>query len=139
MGKLVLKDADVVIDGTNLSTHVTKVTIDDKTDKVDVTGMQEDYREWDQGLKDATLSITFISDFAVGSVDAVLAPLYSSGDTFDVVIKPTSAAVSATNPSFTQVSRLYNYSPLAGSVGEASTTDVEFANGGSDGILRATS
>jgi hypothetical protein len=137
--KLVLKDASVEIDGVDLSDHVTQVTIEDTADEVDVTGMQQPYREFDVGLKDATITITFISDFEAGSVDATLAPLYAGDEEFDAVIKPRSGAVSATNPSFTQVSKLYGYSPIAGNVGEASTTDVPLRNAGPDGIVRAVS
>lgn len=136
--KLVLKDADIEIDGVNLSNHANSVTLEDSADEVDITGFQSDYKEFDQGLKDATITITFISDFEAGKVDATLYPLYSGGDTFDVVVKPTDDAVSATNPAYVMHGRMYTYNPIAGGVGDASTTDVTFRNASQLGIVKQT-
>lgn len=138
MAKIVLKDAFIQIDGTDLSDHVSSVTIEDSAEEVDLTGFGADYREFGQGLKDATITATVFQDFAAASVDAVLHPLYASGGTFGVVVRPTSATKSATNPEYTLVSRLFTYSPLAGGVGEASTTDVTFRNAGTAGLQRGT-
>lgn len=138
MAKFVLKDAVVTIDGTDLSDHISSVTIEDTADEVEFTGLGADYREFGQGLKDATITCTFFQDFAASEVDATLNTLYSGGGTFAVVVKADNAAVSATNPSYTLNSRIYSYSPISGAVGDASTTDVTFRNGGTSGLVRGT-
>jgi hypothetical protein len=71
-------------------------------------------------------------------VDAVLFPLYDSGGTFTVTVKATSSTTSSTNPQYSMVSRLFNYNPIAGAVGDASTTTVTFRNAGTAGITRGT-
>ena len=57
MAKQVLKNAYVSVDGTNLSDHVSSVTIEANADKVEFTSFGATYREFGQGLKDANISI----------------------------------------------------------------------------------
>ena len=139
MAKLVLRDAYVVVDGTNLSTHVSSVTIEDSADEVEFTGFgPSSYREYGQGLKTASVQLEVFQDHASGSVDAVFHPLYTSGGTFGVEIRPTSSAVSATNPAYTMTGRLFTYSPLQGAVGDANTTSITVNNAGTAGLVRGT-
>lgn len=138
MGKLILKDAFIEIDGVDLSDRATQVTIDTPTDDVDLTTFGSDYHEHGQGLKDATITVTFIQDLDAGQVDATLWPLHESGDTFPVVVRANSAVAAAGNPEWQMTAILLNYSPIAGSVGEASTTDVSFTNASQTGVTRVT-
>ena len=140
MAKMVFRDAVVTVNGTDLSDHANQVTIEDTADEVDLTGFTSaGYREFGQGLKDATITITFFQDFASSSVDATLSALYSGGSAGTVVIKPTSATVSATNPTYTMVSKLYSYGPVAGAVGDALTVEATFRHSGTAGVVRGTS
>lgn len=143
MAKFVLKDAVITVGGANLSDHFSSVTIDTSTEDVDVTGFTSaSYREFATGFKDATISGDVFQDFAASSVDAVLWPLgpgNTAGTTFAVTVKATSAAVSATNPLYTMAqAALFEYSPIAGGVGDASATSVSFRNAGTAGITRGT-
>jgi len=138
MAKQVLKDAYIVVNGTNLSDHVSSVTLEDTADEVEFTGFGGDYREYGQGLKTASISLEVFQDFAAGQVDAVMEPLYRTGGTFTVEVRPTSATVTSTNPKYTMVGRLFSYSPLQGAVGDANTTSVTINNGGTAGLVRGT-
>ncbi|MES2866730.1 MAG: hypothetical protein V4703_08210, partial [Actinomycetota bacterium] len=74
---------------------------------------------------------------AAGEVDATLWPLAIAYTTFAVAIKPTSAAISATNPEYQLATgHLLSYSPMDGKIGEASKTTVEFVNAGNTGLVR---
>jgi len=137
MAKHVLKNADVVIDSVNLSDHISSVTLETSRPEVDVTAMGNSHQQFAAGLGDATITLEVFQDYAAASVDTTLWPKSNSDTAFNVVVKPTSNVVSATNPSFTMSSLLYEYSPLAGSVGDANTTTVTFRNAGT-GITRAT-
>lgn len=139
MGKFVLKDAYVEVDGTDLSNMASSVTVGQPADEVEATGFGSDYREFLQGLKDGTITVAFFQDFAPGSVHDTLNPVYQSGATFPLVIRPTSAAVGTTNPEFQMTARLFDYTPLAGGVGEAATFDAAFRNADQSGIVVATS
>ena len=139
MAKHVLKDASIVVNGVNLSDHVSEVTIETSRDEVDVTAMGAVNKMIVAGLGDATITMTVYQDYAAASVDATLFPLSQTNTPFAVVVKPTSAAVSATNPSFTMQALLFDYSPIAGGVGDANTTEVTFRNADQTGLVRATS
>ena len=95
--------------------------------------MTSGYRESRGGLRPATATVTFQQDFAAGEVHATLEPLYASGSSFPLIIKPTSSALSATNPGFTMTSILLSYSFLSGSVGEKSTIEASFTNADTTG------
>ena len=138
MAKIVLKDAYIKVDSTVLSDHVSSVTLEDTADEVEFTSFGANYREYGQGLKTASITLEVFQDFASGSVDAVMEPLYNSGGTFTVEVRPTSAAVSATNPKYTMIGRLFSYSPLQGAVGDANTTSVVVNNAGTAGLVRGT-
>lgn len=140
MAKFVLKDAVLTVNAVNLSDHASSVTIEGTTEDVDVTSFTAAaYREFTDGFKDATITSTFFQDFQAASVDATLYPLWNAGSTFAVTVKATSATTSATNPLYSlPAAKMYSYSPLAGGVGDASSTDVTFRNAGTAGLTRAT-
>lgn len=138
MGKVVIKDASITINAVNLSNHVSKVTVATQFNKVDVSSMGDTFMEYLQGLGDATITVDFFQDFDSGEVDDTLWPLMISGSVFPIVVKPTSAAVSATNPSYTMSAILLTYDPIDASIGAASTTSVQFQNAGTAGVVKAT-
>ena len=138
MGKLVLTNASIVIDGTDLSQRSTQVAIDPQSDEVDLTAFQEEWKDTGVGLKDATMQVTFLQDTAAGMVDETLWPLFKSGEVFFIEVKSDKGPKSATNPLWKMGTRLFNYSPISGSVGQASTTQVTFKNGSPTGLERIT-
>jgi hypothetical protein len=136
--KLILKDADIKINGVDMSDHINKVTVMTTFNQVDVTAFGARYKEIGQGLGDASITCDFFADFDASSVDQTLWPLSQSGSIFPVVVKPTSATVSATNPTYTMLAVLSNYNPIDGSVGTASVTSVVFSNADQSGVVRGT-
>lgn len=139
MAKFVWRDAYIAINGTALSDHCSSLTIDDHGDEIDFTSFSSaGYREIGQGLKDATVTATFFSDFAASSVHAILQPLYTSGGTFGIELRPTSATVSSTNPKYTMTGRLFSYAGMGGGVGDAANFDVSFRNAGTAGPVWGT-
>jgi len=136
MAKFVLKNPVVMVNSVDLSDHISQCTIETSYDDVDVTAFGSTYREILQGMGDATITLSFFQDFAAAKVDATLWPLASGGSTFPVTVKPTNAAVSSTNPRYDMTGVLLSYAPIAGSVGEASTTDVTIRNASQTGLTR---
>lgn len=139
MAKFVLKDAYVAINGTAISDHVSSCEVESTFDEVDFTAFgPSNYREMGQGMGDATITLTVFQDYAASSIDSIFWPLSQSGGTFGVEVRPTSAAVSTTNPKYTMTGRLFQFNPLAGAVGDASTTDIPIRNAGTAGLVRGT-
>lgn len=126
MAKLVLRDCQIVVNGTDLSDHVNAVTINLSKDDVDTTSFSGGGRERVAGLKDDSFEVTFQQDFAASEVDAVLYPLWDNETEFTVAVRPTTAAISSTNPEYTGTCILLEYTPLDGKVGDLSETKVSF-------------
>jgi hypothetical protein len=138
MGKLILVNASLVIDGTDLSKRSTQVAVDAQSDEVDLTTFQEEWKDTGVGLKDATMQVTFIQDMSAGMVDDVLWPLFRSGEEFVIETKADKGPKGPSNPLYKMGTKLFTYSPLSGSVGQASTTQVTFKNTSETGLERIT-
>jgi hypothetical protein len=135
MAKEVLTQASVLVNSVDLSSHASSVSMEDAADEVEVTGFStSDYREFIPGLKDGNITVSFFNDHAANSVADTLQPLYTSGGTFPLRIKPDVAGTVA----YTMTARLYNNPLLNGAVGDANTIDVTFRNAGTLGIVRGS-
>ena len=128
MAQIVLTDASVEVNSVDLSDHVTQVVLNYEVDAVEVTAMSDGAHKFTGGLTNVSATIDFQQDFEAASVDATIEPLV--GTTTTVIIKPTSSAVGATNPSYTLTGTyVASHTPLNASVGDLSTTSVEFQGG----------
>ena len=129
MGKFVLTDAFVSINSVDLSANVETVTVNYGADTPEKTAMSESSKSRLPGLKDFSLDIQFRQDFAAALVDATLFPLVGAA-AFPIEIRPTSAAVSASNPKFTGNALLGSYSPIGGTVGDVAAATVTLPGDG---------
>ncbi len=140
MAKFVLTDVSVSIAGTDFSDHIASVAIDVSSDAVDTTAFGgSGFRTRVGGLKDGSITLSFHNDFATtgsGAVDQTIWSLFNTAAT--VVVKPTSSAVSASNPSYTGVFLVSQVNPISGSVGDLATRDLTWPTAGTGGITRAT-
>lgn len=135
MAVFVLQDASVTVNSVDLSSYVSSLTLDYAKDSVEVTAMSNSGHLFTGGLQNISLSLTLNQDFAATKVAATLDALI--GSTTTVVIKPTSAAVSATNPSYTISNAfLAGTQPVNGSVGDLASMSVTFTGGT---LVKATS
>jgi predicted secreted protein len=139
MAKHVLRNAGLKIGTTDLSDHTSSLQLEDSADEVEVSAFGAGYREFLAGLKTAQITATMFNDYAAASVDAVIAPLYEKNESFTVkAVADKAASIGATNPLFTMTGQMYSYSPIAGAVGDANTTDITINNAGTTGLTRAT-
>jgi hypothetical protein len=129
----------ISVNGINLSDHATSITVETTRDEVDVTAMGAVQKVTTPGLGDATITATFLQDYAAGSVDATLSGLATSSTPFTVEVRPTPGGRSATNPGYTLSALMYGYTPLDGSVGDALAITTSFRNASQTGLQRLTS
>lgn len=135
MAKIVLTDASITINSVALSDHANSVTLNYEVDSVEVTSFGDTGHKFAGGLQNITVDIELMQDFAASSVESTVYGLV--GSTTTIVIKPTSAAVSATNPSYTVTGAyLAAHTPVAASVGELAMTSLSFTGGS---LAKATS
>jgi len=128
MAVLVLTDASITVNSVALSDHANSVTLNYEIDSVETTAFGSTGHKFTGGLQNNSLDIEFMQDFAASNVEATIYPLV--GTTTTVVIKPTSSAVGATNPSYTLTGCfLAAHSPVAATVGELAMTSLSFTGG----------
>lgn len=136
MAEIIADDYDVVLNGTDISDHVTAIDIPVEADVVDKTAMQGGgWRSKKAGLKQANVTIGLNQDYAAGEIDSVLWPLFAT--TVSLVVKPTNGAVSTSNPSFTMNVVISRVQPIAGTVGDLATMNLTWPVDGT--VTRATS
>jgi hypothetical protein len=128
MAHFVFTDARVEINSVVLSDHVESVSLEYKAELQDDTNMGDTTRQRLGGLKDWTTSINFRQDFAASEVDATLFPLV--GVATVIKIRPTSAAISATNPEYVGTGILESYRPIGDTVGNIAAAPVTFQAAG---------
>jgi hypothetical protein len=88
-----------------------------------------------KGLESSSVTIDFFNDEATSKTLQTLQAVYGTSTT--VVIKQSSGAVAATNPSYTMSCLVNNLTPVNGTVGDISTQSVTWTVNGT--IAVATS
>jgi hypothetical protein len=134
MAKFVATDHKITINGTNLSNSLQSVDLTIQADEVDTTTFGGNFKTVTGGLLSGSVTLNFYQDFGAAAVDATLWPLLNTAAT--VVITPTSATVSSTNPSYTAVCLVSQYQPFASTVGDLATLSVTWPTSGT--VTRAT-
>ena len=128
MAKIILTDASITVNSVSLSTLANSVTLTFEKDSVEVTAFGDAGHKFTGGLQNNTCEMQLFQDFAASQTDATIYPLV--GVPTVVVIKPTSSAVGATNPSYTLTdTMLTSHTPVAGAVGEVAMTTLSFTGG----------
>lgn len=138
MAIVMSNNVSFTVNSVDLSDHVREIKIDMSAEDLDATAMGASSRAHTVGLRDDRMEVTFLQDYASAKVDATLAPLVGTTTGFTIVVKPTTAAVSATNPSYTMTGLLFDYSPIDATVGEISAPEVVFLPAPGSSIVRAT-
>lgn len=128
MASFAFTDARVLVNAVNLSAFVRSVTLNVEAEDLEDTAMGDTFRSRIGGLKDWSLDIEFNQDFAASAVDVTIFALL--GTVVAVTVRPTTAAISATNPEYSGNVLVNEYNPLDGSVGDLATTSVSWPGSG---------
>jgi len=136
MAKQVATNVVVKVAGIDLSAFVSNVSLSSSADAIEVTSFSSaGARERVSGLKDNSVTIDFMQDYAASAVEATVYPLIgSTAVTFEIL--PNGTAVSSTNPKYTGSLIVVDWTPVAGAVGELLTASVTWPITGA--ITKAT-
>ena len=127
MAQLVLKDADITVNGVVLSNRANSVELVYEVESVEVTSFGGN-RSFIGGLQNNTITIEFMQDFVAANVEATIFPLV--GQQTSVTVRASSAATSATNPLYTVSGTfLSSHTPVSATVGELAMTSLTFTGG----------
>jgi hypothetical protein len=125
----------VTVNSVDLSDHVQSITINRNFEELDVTAMGDTGRKAVKGLEASSITIDFLNDTATGETLATLQAAW--GTSVPVVVKQTSAAVSATNPSYTMTCLVNGTTDVNGAVGDLGMQSVTWNVNGSIAIATA--
>jgi hypothetical protein len=114
----------VTFNSVDLSAYVTSVTVNQSFDELEVTAMGDSAHKFAKGLEASTITLDFLNDNATSTVIPTLRAAY--GTTVPVVIKQTSGAASATNPSYSTTVLVNNLQNVNGSVSDISSQSITF-------------
>jgi hypothetical protein len=134
LAKFVATDYKVTINGQNLSTSLASVELPVELDSQETTAFGSEWRTRIAGLKSGSITLEFHQDFAAGALDSILWPLLGTNAT--VVVSPTSGTVTASNPSYSGVFLVSQYTPFSSTVGDLATVGITWELSGA--LTRAT-
>jgi hypothetical protein len=138
---MVLTDAEVLVNGVDLSDHVQQVAVETVYDKFETTLINDTQRSWQKGLCKGTVGLKFLQDFEANKVHQTLQPLLA-GAPCQVRVTPQAGDLLAPDmglaPSeslspldgvcwFLDPATLFNYTVLDGAVGEVAAVSAMFS------------
>jgi hypothetical protein len=125
----------VTVNSVDLSSLVSSATINRSFDELEVTAMGDSGHKFVKGLEASSITLDFFNDSASAKTLQTLNSTW--GTSVTVVIKQTSAAVSAENPSYTMTCLINNTTPVNGAVGDLSTQSVTWNVNGTIAVASA--
>ena len=125
----------VTVNSVDLSSLVSSATINRSFDELEVTAMGDSGHKFVKGLEASSITLDFFNDDASAKTLQTLNSTW--GTSVTVVIKQSSAAVSATNPSYTMSCLINNITPVNGAVGDLSTQSVTWNVNGTIAVASA--
>ena len=124
MAKLVLTNANISFNGTDISANVAAVTLSTSAAEVATTAFGSSAITRVSGLIDNSVTFAIHNDY--NAIDGIFFPLVGS-TAVTCVIKPNgTAAASSASPSYTCSVLVTEWTPVNGAVGELNTADVTF-------------
>lgn len=135
MAVLALTSARVELNGVDMSTYAAGVELSVDSAELDATDFGSGgWKEVIGGLKSGNVRISWHADFATTTVDDRLWALL--GTVCTLKIRPTSSAISTTNPEYQTNVLVNSLQPVAGNVGDLASMDNTWPLSGS--VTRAT-
>ena len=124
----ILSNPKVVIATVDLSDQCTAATLTRTIEALEDTAFGSTARTYTGGLENNELTVTMYMSYAATETYATLSTLV--GTKVTVIVNPTSAADSATNPGFTLTGTYLESLPVINaSLGELQTVDLTFTGG----------
>ena len=123
-----LSNPSITINAVDLSDQCTSAVINYVSEQLENTTFSNTSRSFTSGLYSNTVTVTLYQSYAATETEASIYSLV--GTTTTLVLKPTSSAVGATNPSYTLTGAFLSaHTPINASLGELSTIDLTFSGG----------
>lgn len=117
MGKQILTNGFVSINGVDLSDHAFSLDTPDVKEQIDVSGFSSSgNREFLPGQREQTVTIGLLQDFAANKVHATLSALFEAASAFPFTVAANGSSITSTNPKWSGTAQLYEYNGIPGSL-----------------------
>lgn len=124
-----LSNATVLIGAVDVSDQCRGVTLTVGYDSLETTAMGSNGRTYTKGLESVEVTLEMFNSYGAGEIEATLYDVVGDGNT-TLVISPSGASESATNPEYTITNAmLSSFTPVISSVGDLSVVNVTFTGG----------
>lgn len=124
MAITVLLTPKITVAGTDLTNHISQITIEETAADVDTTAFGSSAKTRTGGLQDNKVTLVFQQDFAASSVDATISGLL--GTLATITVLPINGATSSTNPSRTFSALINDWKSIDGKVGDLLTSSISW-------------
>jgi hypothetical protein len=123
-----LSNPTLSINSVDLTDQCTSAVINYVAEQLENTTFSNTSRSFTSGLFSNTVTVTLYQSYAAAETEASVFGLV--GTTTNLVLKPSDAVISATNPQYTLTGAyLSAHTPINASLGELSTIDLTFSGG----------
>lgn len=119
----------MLIGATNISLNCTQISLDAGFDSLEATVMGATGHKFVAGLQSVSVSATVLLEYGATAVEKTIYDALGDGDT-TIVISPTSAATSVSNPLYTISNAMINTAMVVNSQTGALDTMTLTATGG---------
>ena len=124
MARIVLTNAYVLFGSTDLSDHISSVSLSSTFDIVETTAFGQTAKTRVAGLADNSVTLEFHQDYATSSVEQTIYP--TLGTAVTIAVKPVNGATTTINPQYSFSTVVSEWTPLNGAVGELATASVSW-------------
>jgi hypothetical protein len=124
MARIVLTNCYVLFGSTDLSDHISSVSLSSTFDIVETTAFGSTAKTRVAGLTDNSVSLEFHQDYATSSVEQTIYP--TLGTAVTIAVKPASGTTTTINPQYSFSAVVSEWTPLNGAVGELATASVSW-------------
>ena len=128
MATEVFKNAMLQIGSVNMSDDVQSLTLNYEAESLDETAMGDDTRVRKGGLKNWSVDVTYIQDYASGQVDATLFGIVGCQSCIE--LRPKHVCSTVINPRYQGTMMLQTYPPMGGGVGDLLVASVRMEGSG---------
>ena len=137
MAQTVLTNCVVTLNSTVISSSVKAAKINFTPDRLDNTTFGMTAKSSKRGLKNWSVELELLDDFASACLDEGFHTLFSGDTTFTIILKPTTAIRGPSNPEYTGKGKFEDYS-VGGAIGEMAAKTVRIGCAGAS-MARTTS
>lgn len=133
MSKFINEDIYIEVDGHDLSTWAFNIDTPQEREEIDVSGFGQAGQIL-VGQRVDRITVQFMQDFDTGGPHDVIGSIFQNNTEVSLAVRPTSSAVSATNPELGGTAKIRTYNGLSGALNARSEFTVEFLPAGEDGF-----